>query len=273
MLLIYCITALLAASAGLIANLDAGISLIWLVPLCFLATFLGLIILQLLIFVICTLLISVNKPAERFSRAYRFLVKILLDVLVPIVNVKIEATGLERVPKSERFLIVSNHLHEIDPAIFFHMMPQAELAFIGKKEIYSNMKFIAKAMHKLLGLPIDRENNRNAIITINKAANLIKEDKASVAIFPEGYTSLSGELLSFRNGAFKIAKKAHCPIVVAVIKNTKNVVKNMFFKTTIVNLDIIEVLSAEQVDGMSTAEISDYIHNMMYNKINEKRDA
>ncbi len=250
-------------------NLSAGLKLLWIVPVTFAGTFIGFILLQCLIFVITVLLIDVKKPPERFSKPFRFMVKLLLDVLVPIVRVKIHTTGLNKVPKSKRFLLVSNHLFDFDPAVFMYCMPEAELAFIGKKEIYKDLKFVAKAMHKLHGLPIDRENNRSAVLTINKAAETIKNDLASIAIFPEGYTSKTGELLPFRNGAFKIAKKAHCPIVVATIKNTRQIVKNMFFKKTDVYLDILAVVDETQVDALSTAELSDNIHALMAENLNQ----
>ena len=125
------------------------------------------------------------------------------------------------------------------------------------------MIFVSKAMHRLNGLPIDRENNRSAVLTISKAAEQIKDNTVSMGIFPEGYCSLSGELLEFRNGAFKIAKKAHCPIVVATIKNTRQIVSNMFRRKTDVYVDILDVIPSDKVDELSTAELGEIIHKQM----------
>ncbi len=268
MLYLYAFISAVFTFVTALTNLNEGTKLIWLLPIAFLGTYIALIILQLLFFVIVTLLVNVKKPIEKCSKFYRFLVRILLRVLIPLLRVKIHATGLEKIPTNCRFMLVSNHLHDFDPAVFFDCLPNSDLAFIGKKDIYVTMKFIAKAMHKLNGLPIDRENNRNAILTINAAAEIIKKDTASVAIFPEGYCSLSGELLPFRNGAFKIAKKAKCPIVVATLKNTKQIVKNMPLKKTDVYLDILEVVSAKKVEELSTAELGDKIHKIMSDNLN-----
>lgn len=217
--------------------------------------------------VIQILLVNVNKPPKD-TKFFRTNIKIVLKILVPLLKVKIHATGLDKVPRDSRFLLVSNHLFDLDPAIFMYCLPDSELAFVGKKEIYKDMKFISKAMHKLHGLPIDRENNRSAILTIGKATENIKNDIVSMAIFPEGFCSLTGELLPFRNGAFKIAKKAKCPIVVGTLKNTRAIGKNYLRRTTHVYLDILDVVPADTVNELSTAELGDKIHKMMSDNLN-----
>lgn len=263
MLRIFTIISAISALFALLDNLFNPLKLLWAVPTAFVSTYISLILLFCLILVIEILLTDVNKPIKHSSKAFRYLIEQLLRIAVPLLSVKIHATGLSKVPTDSRFLLVSNHLHDFDPAIFMYCLPKSELAFVGKKEIYSDMTFIAKAMHRLNGMPIDRENNRNAVLTINEAAEKIKSDTVSVGIFPEGYCSLSGELLDFRNGAFKIAKKAHCPIVVATLKNTKQIVKNMFRRKTDVYLDILEVIPTDTVDKLSTAELGEKIHKLM----------
>ena len=125
------------------------------------------------------------------------------------------------------------------------------------------MPIVAKAMHKLYGLPIDRENNREAVKTIIKAVNFIKEDKASIGIFPEGYASESGELLPMRNGAFKIAYKAEVPVVVSVIDGTKPVRYNIFRRRTDVYFKVLKVISAEELKSINSTELGDRVSEIM----------
>ena len=111
-------------------------------------------------------------------------------------------------------------------------------------------------MRKILCLPLDRNNDREALKAILKAIQFIKEDKASIAVFPEGGTSKSGLLQPFRNGAFKIAQKAHVPIVA--------ILKNMFRRRTDVHLDVLDVIPAETVASLkTTVEIGDYAHKIL----------
>ena len=119
-------------------------------------------------------------------------------------------------------------------------------------------------MRKILCLPLDRNNDREALKAILKAIQFIKEDKASIAVFPEGGTSKSGLLQPFRNGAFKIAQKANVPIVVCALSNTKAILKNMVRRRTDVHLDVLDVIPAETVASLkTTVEIGDYAHKIL----------
>lgn len=64
-------------------------------------------------------------------------------------------------------------------------------------------------------LGIDRENPRNALVTVQKAADLLTSDTVNVAIYPEGTRSKNCTLLPFHNGVFKIAQKVEVPIAVS----------------------------------------------------------
>lgn len=176
---------------------------------------------------------------------------------------RVHVTGLEKVPRKGRFLLISNHLFAFDPIVFYYAMPWAELAFISKTENFS-LFIVAQVMRKILCLPLDRNNDREALKSILKAIQFLKEDKASIAVFPEGGTSKSGLLQPFRNGAFKIAQKANVPIVVCALSNTKAILKNMFRRRTDVNLDVLDVIPAETVASLkTTVEIGDYAHKIL----------
>ncbi len=245
---------------------------VWLVPLLFLGIFLSLVIIHLLIFVICGYIVNLKKPQKGVSYFYRGLVKITLPMLFSLVRVKVESTGLDKTEGVFPAMLVCNHLNNIDPAVILKELPDLRLGFIGKKEIYTEMPFVARYMHKLNCLPLDRENNREAAKTIVEAIRLVKSETVSMGVFPEGHVSLDGELHPFRNGAFKIATKAGCPIVVCTLLGTKEAVKNLFLKKSTIYFDVLEVMSADEVSKMTTAELSERIHTEMAENL-KKREA
>ena len=244
----------------------------WLVPLLFVGFLLAFIIIHITIAVISIALINPNSPPERFSRYYRRLIEYTLPMVFTLARVNVEVTGEEKVPQDGRFLMVCNHLHDFDPAIILYAFPHAELGFVGKKEIYTEMPFVARAMHKLHCLPIDRENNREAVKTIISAAKLILNDVVSIAIFPEGYCSKDGELQPMRNGAFKIAYKAKVPIVVCTIDHTPDIVKNMFRRRTTIHYDVLETISAEHLETINSVELGDHVFDIMQKNILMRRE-
>ncbi len=243
----------------------------WLVPVLLMGFILTFLIIQMLAFGGMILFTNTNKPVDRGEKLFRFSVKHSLPIIIKVARVKINFKAEKQLPQDTRMMIVCNHQHDFDPAVILSAFPDADIGFIGKKEIYITMPFIAKAMHRLRSLPIDRENDREAAKTIIKAINTIKEDKASIAIFPEGYVSKSCELLPFRNGCFKIALKANVPIVVCVINNTREIPKNIFKRKTEVDFRLLDVIYPEQFEGKNTTEIGDEIHTTINTALKEIR--
>ncbi|MBQ6885588.1 MAG: 1-acyl-sn-glycerol-3-phosphate acyltransferase [Clostridia bacterium] len=240
----------------------------WLVPVLLISSFVVLVILHISVFAISILTVNLNKPPQD-TDFFRLMVNGFLQMALPLLRVKVHMTGLEKIPQDEPFLLVSNHIHDLDPAIIYYAVPNARLAFIGKKEVRDLFPFIYKALHKLSGLPIDRENNREAAKTIISAARLIKEKTNSVAVFPEGYVSLSGELLPIRNGALKIATKSQAKIVVCTLWGTKDIPKNLLKRKTDIYFDVLEVI--DTADNTHTVEIGDKIHELMQKSISIRK--
>ncbi len=244
----------------------------WLVPLMFIGFFLLFLILHWAVLEISICPIKPEGINDKPSPYYRALINATVKLLVPLLRISIHTTGEEKLPENERFLLVCNHLDNIDPAVMLHTFPEAQLAFVGKKEIYTTMPFVARAMHSIGSLPIDRENNREAAKTIINATRLIKDDKVSMVIFPEGYASKTGKLLPMRNGAFKIAQKADVPIVVCTVLGTPQAVKKLFLHRNHIYFDCLEVIPAERVSEMDTNEIGEYVTEIMSKNLSLRRE-
>lgn len=236
----------------------------WATPLMLISITIALILLHCAVFALMILLVRLDKPA-RDTRFFRAVVDGFLHLAFKLARLEVHLTGLDKVPEGERFLLVCNHIHDFDPAIILYAVPKAKLAFIAKREVRELFPFVYKALHKMHGLPIDREHDREAAKTIINAVKLIKNDENSVAVFPEGYVSLTGELLPIRAGALKIATKNGCKIVVCTLKGTKEIVKNMFRRHHDVYFDVLQVIDTAGIT--QTAELSQQIHTIMLNNL------
>ena len=273
--MVYAFLALSLVCTGLTGafnNWFSSWNALWQVPLGFAGFFLGFVLLFALVLFISTRFVDPKKMLEKPSAYFRFMLNQFCRLAFFLGGVHVHVTGLEKLPKNNRFLLVSNHLFAFDPLIYYYAIPSSELAFISKKENFS-LFMVAEIMRELLCLPIDRENDREALRTILKAIQFLKEDKTSIAVFPEGYTSKTGELNSFRNGAFKIAQKAGVPIVVCVLSNTPAILKNMFRRHTDVYLDVLDIIPAENLAGVTTAQIGGRVHDTMVKGIAARREA
>ncbi len=226
-------------------------------------------VLYTLLLVICyaaffaalSMVVDLEKPNEKFNKFYNNFIIITLKMVLEVCNVKVTVEGEEKIPNG-RFLLVQNHLSMFDPISSVAYLGKYEIGFIIKPEAFRYL-FLNKFMHRICCIPIDRDNARNAMKAINAAADNIKNDVCSMAIYPEGTRAKDGKLGPFRQGAFKIATKAEVPLVITTVDNTKDVQKNAPWKRTNITLRICEVIPAEKVAASSTAELSERARKAM----------
>lgn len=242
-------------------------ALLWIGPLTFAGSFLALMVLAFLFLWLVTAFVDLKKPQEHDSKFYRTLVALYVPAICTILRMRVHTRGLEKTPTDGRFMLVCNHLFDFDPVVLLGWFGKSQLAFISKWE-NSAMFIVGKVMHKLMCQLINRENDREALKTILRCIQLLKEDECSIAVFPEGYTSVDGRLHHFRPGVFKIAMKAQVPIVVCTITNTNRVVHNILrLKHTDIELHLIDVIPAEALKGRTAVDISEQVYQMMLNDL------
>lgn len=194
---------------------------------------------------------------------YRKLVEMLVASLLPFVSLNVKAKGVEKVPTQGRFLLVCNHTCDLDPAPILYALPGRQLAFIAKKEV-RDFYLIGAFLHKIQGQFINRENDREALKTIIKCIQIIKEDKGSVAVFPEGKISDDRKFHHFRPGVFKIAYKTKVPVVVCTLKNNRDMLKNLLHcKGTDVQFSVLEVIQPEEFLDVPTTELAERCYQIM----------
>ena len=275
MLLGCVLTAAVLIAAGIcwLTGAFAGLVWLWLLPVCFLGAFLVLAGLAFLFFWLMCSRVNINKPQEHDSKFYRTLMHLYVDAILTVARVTVKTSGLEQTPKSGRFLLVSNHIDNIDPAFLLTYFRKSQLAFISKREV-QQFFLVGQLMHKLLCQPINRENDREALKTILKCIQIIKEDKASIAVFPEGYIKPDKKLHHFRPGVFKIATKTKVPIVVCTIRDTPLVLNNfLHLKPSTVEIRLLAVIQPEEYENITTVELSDRIYKLMADDLGPDRVA
>ena len=232
---------------------------------------LAVLILYFLFLGVCALLVDPQKEYEQNSSFYRFLLESATAVAIKLLRIRGHISGIEKIPKDEKVLFICNHRSNYDPLITWCALNKWKIAFVSKPENFK-VPFFGRIIRKCCFLPIDRENPRKAIVTINKAAKLLKKQEVSVGIYPEGTRSKNCRLLPFHNGVFKIAQKAEAPIVVLSITGTEKISKRTPFQHTDVYLDVLEVFPSENIKELKTEMIGMMVRHLIMTNT-EKRDA
>jgi len=238
---------------------------LYMIPIVFIGLFLGIILVWAISCIIATRFIDMDREYDDHSPFFRFYIDCIIQSVKQILNIKFHITGEDIIP-SEKFLFVCNHRSAMDPFLTLGETGKYRLGFVAKKGVFK-IPIISRLIHRCFCLKLDRDDVKSGALTIIRASKLVNEQKASMGIYPEGTRNKGEGLLPFSNGAFKIAKKAKCPIVIAVIKNPEYIFKKMFFVRKHVYLEYIAVLDKEYVLEHSTAEISEEVKHIMLEKI------
>ena len=261
---------LIAAAATVIWTLltgcVSGIGDIWKPLLFCLCSFIAVFLLFLFSAGIVSLFIDRSKPIKKQIGICRLYDYMAGSILITMTGIRPHLSGLEKIPLDRRFLLICNHRSGYDPMFMLGTLYKYNLGFVSKP---SNIR-IPVIGHMAVGaggLTIDRENNREALKTINIASRYILDHICSICIFPEGTRSKTGDLGPFHAGSFKIAQKAKAPVVVACISGTEAVKKNFLRGGTDVYLDILDVIPEEKVLSSKTVELAEYSRGLILEKL------
>ena len=256
----YLFLALAAIATVTLYLITPTISLLWILPL-FVAAFVGVILLYLLFLFVASLFLSQKKKITAPKAFCAFMIRITMDWLMRLFRIRIKLTGTEKIP-DEPCIIVSNHRSDFDPMTVLAVLKGRKLSYISKDANF-RIPIVGNFIHHAGFLAIDRGNGMRAMRTLKQAAEMMKVAGVDIGIYPEGTRSKTGELLRFRPGAFVLAKRADAPLVIMTTKGTELISKNVPFRSTKVELQIIGVLDRETVSAMEQDEISTVVRDMI----------
>lgn len=133
-----------------------------------------------------------------------------------VCRAKIKVLGKENIPE-EAALFVGNHRSYFD-ILISHEAIGKPAGFVAKKEMLK-VGLLALYMKDISCLFLDRKDIKQGLETMNKGGELLKQGH-NMILFPEGTRSQKPEMLPFKEGGFKMAEKAKCPIVPFAITNS-----------------------------------------------------
>lgn len=192
-----------------------------------------------------------GNPSPRLRRFTQALVKLVLSWVLVMLGIRVTVEGADKLP-STPYLLVGNHRSAFDPLCTLPALSD-EMVFVAKPSVLK-IPVIGSVLERMCFLAIDRENARNAVTTIKRSAELIKDVGLSVGIYPEGTRSKDGSLLPFHAGSFKIAKLADCPVAVVTVRYEKS---GLLPWNKRVYLQVVDVMDEAFVADSNTAAMSE----------------
>lgn len=186
-------------------------------------------------------------------------------------RVKVEAYGIENIPKDGGFVFFPNHQGMFDVLVFLESCPRP-FAFVIKKEA-SNVILLKQVIEALGSYAIDRDDIRQSMQVINKVTEEVKDGK-SFLIFAEGTRSRNGnELLDFKGGSFKSAVKAKCPIVPCALIDSFIPFDENSIRSVTVKVVYLPPMYYDEYKDMKTVEIAAEVKRRIEKAIKEHTNS
>jgi 1-acyl-sn-glycerol-3-phosphate acyltransferase len=165
-------------------------------------------------------------------------------------GVRVVAEGLERVDRTQPYVVMSNHQSVLDIGALVMTVP-LNWRFVAKREL-TYIPFFGWALGLSDQIVIDRGNRTRAIGSLHRAAERVRGG-ISVIVFPEGTRSPTGRMREFKSGGFHLAIEAQVPILPASVSGSFDLIPKRSLK---VRSGIIKVVYGQAVptEGLTTAD-------------------
>lgn len=139
---------------------------------------------------------------------------------------KTTGLGLEKIDMNETYVIISNHQSLADIVLLTFLAP-LQYKYVAKKELVY-VPFIGWIMGMSKYILLNRKDPKSQFKMMKKSEDYLNNN-VSVAIFPEGTRSKTGELLRFKDGASLLAKKTNRKILpICMVGNSKSMPQHGF---------------------------------------------
>lgn len=137
-------------------------------------------------------------------------------------RIRLTVKGVENIPPRETVIFCSNHPSAMDIPILFVSLPM-QFRFVAKRSLF-NVPFLGWHLWRSGHIPIEREQRRKAIRSLDQAAEQIRTGRP-VVLFPEGTRPRNAALGVFKRGSFYLAIKSGAPVIPITINGSRAVLR------------------------------------------------
>jgi len=173
---------------------------------------------------------------------YRLLTSLMRIAVYALAKWEVE--GEENIPDNSGCVLVSNHVHIIDPPLLAASLNSRRLRTMAKQELFALP--IIGWVFSAYGAYSVRRNGKD-LKAIRESLRLVSEGEA-VLLFAEGTRSKGGPLQLARGGAGLIALKSGKPVIPVSIQGSNVRFPNVFFQWILRRRPHIKVQFGSPID-------------------------
>ncbi|MDD6213303.1 MAG: lysophospholipid acyltransferase family protein [Clostridiales bacterium] len=182
------------------------------------------------------------------------IIQTVLCMILWLSGTKVTVLGRENIPENQPVLYVSNHRSYFDIVVGY-TLAKGLCGFVAKKEM-EKIPLLRAWMRRLHCLFLDRDNMRAGMKTILAAIEKIKSG-ISIWICPEGTRNQEEDFLPFKEGSFRIAEKAGCPVVPVAFTHTDDILERHFpwIRATAVTVEFGKPIMTSEMDRAAMKQL------------------
>ena len=207
-----------------------------------------------------SLLAFVSIPFDKKGDFFRWCPWMWSRCILWTFGIKVNVKGFENIDFNQPYIFVSNHASMADiPTVMVALNGKVNIVF--KKEL-TWVPIWGWALRYGHFIMIDRSNPRDALVSIERAAQTIRSGQ-SVILFPEGTRTSNGKLQPFKRGAFTLAAKSGVPIVPMTINNTFGIMPKGAFNVKRADISVVlekPISTAKLESKAGELELMDQVH-------------
>jgi 1-acyl-sn-glycerol-3-phosphate acyltransferase len=131
---------------------------------------------------------------------------------------RVKLEGIERLADPAHTVVMSNHVSHLDAPVLFQVLG-VDFKAVAKKEVFS-APFFGAVLRMAGFIEVDRGNREQAHGAMERTAESLRAG-ACFLVFPEGTRSRTGDLGTFKKGAFVAAIESRSRIVPVALEGTR----------------------------------------------------
>jgi 1-acyl-sn-glycerol-3-phosphate acyltransferase len=167
------------------------------------------------------------------------------------------------------YVVVSNHESFTD-ILLISLLPW-EMKWMSKVEIF-RLPVLGWDMWLAGDIPVDRGARRSAVAALLRSREVLA-GKVSVMIFPEGTRTLDGEMLPFKDGAFRLAVDCGVPILPLALSGTRTALRkhDWRFGRAIAEVRVLEPVDTTGLTAKDVPELRERVRQQILSARDDMR--
>ena len=175
--------------------------------------------------------------------------------------------GLEKLDPKTAYVIMANHNSMFDITSMYYL--PLNFRWVTKREVIKT-PFFGQLIFMHGDIMINRGRAAQAMEQMRTEGKMWLDRGVSVAVFPEGTRSKTGEMGRFKAGGFMMAKELGATILPVVMDGTNRVVKRksfLFNWKNRITVRVLDPIPAEEVAATDTRDLLEKVETQIHEQL------